>query len=350
MTRYGRDCLMSVTLLCLLVSMTVADDITGAGATLPAPLYAKWAEVYKQATGIGLHYQSIGSEGGIKQIKEKTVDFGASDKPLTLDELQEGGLLQFPTVMSGVVLVMNLEGVKPGDLHLTGQIVADIYLGKITQWNAPAIAQLNKDIRLAARDIAVVHRSVGYRSAGSGTTFIFTNYLSKVSPEWKEKVGNDATVPWPTGLGGKGNAGVASYVQRIPGAIGYVEYAYAVQNEMAYVSLQNHDGVWVKPDAKSFQAAAAHADWAKAPGFYEILTNEPGKESWPITGATFIVMHKTPANPEAAKRGLAFFKWAYEHGDKMAVDLGYIPIPDQVVQLIYQAWTAIQGPDGKPVY
>jgi phosphate transport system substrate-binding protein len=336
---------MSVTVLCALVSGVFAADITGAGATFPYPLYAKWAEAYKQATGIGLNYQSIGSGGGIKQIKEKTVDFGASDKPLTVDELKAAGLLQFPTVMGGVVPVLNVPNIKPGDLRLSSEVLADIYLGKITKWNDPRIATLNNDIKLPDQNITVVHRA-----DASGTTFIFTNYLSKVSPEWREKVGNDAAVSWPTGVGGKGNEGVASYVQRIAGSLGYVEYAYALQNKMAYALLKNRDGNFVKPDAKSFQAAAAHADWAKAPGFYEILTNEPGQDSWPITGATFILMHKKPANPEEAKRVLDFFNWAYEHGDQMAEALDYIPMPQQVVQLIHQEWQDIQGPDGKPVY
>lgn len=344
MTRWSRCFLMSMTMLCALVSGAFAADITGAGATFPYPLYAKWAEAYQQATGIGLNYQSIGSGGGIKQIKEKTVDFGASDKPLMADELEKDGLLQFPTVMGGVVPVLNLRDIKPGAIRLSGEILADIYLGNITTWNDPHIAQLNKDVTLPSQGITVVHRA-----DGSGTTFIFTNYLSKMSPEWKSKVGNDASVSWPTGVGGKGNEGVASYVQRIAGSIGYVEYAYALQNNMTYAMLQNRAGAFVKPDAKSFQAAAAHADWAKAPGFYEILTNEPGQDSWPITGATFILMHKQQAKPADAKHVLDFFAWAYTHGDQMAESLDYIPMPQKVVQLIYQEWKHIQGPDGKPV-
>ena len=312
-----------------------AANITGAGATFPYPVYAKWAEAYKARTGIGMNYQSIGSGGGIKQIKAKTVDFGASDAPLKAEELDKNGLVQFPTVMGGVVPVVNIEGVKPGELKLTGKALADIYLGKISKWSDPEIAALNKGLKLPNSTITVVNRS-----DGSGTTFIFTNYLSKVSQEWKEKVGNDKSVAWPapTGAGGKGNEGVASFVQRIKGAIGYVEYAYAKQNKMAYALLQNREGHFVKPDDKSFQAAAAGADWKHAAGFYEILTNEPGKDSWPITGATFILMHKTQANVATAKEVLKFFDWAYKDGDKLAVDLNYIPMPDEVVALIHAEW------------
>ena len=331
-------------LIFMLANTAFAAEITGAGATFPYPVYAKWAEAYKAKTGIGMNYQSIGSGGGIKQITAGTVDFGASDKPLKPETLEKDGLLQFPTVMGGVVPVVNVKGVKPGELKLTGPVLAKIYLGEITKWNAPEIAKLNSGVTLPADDITVVHRS-----DGSGTTFIYTNYLSKVSPQWKQRVGNDASVAWPVGVGGKGNEGVASYVQRISGSIGYVEYAYALQNHLTYALLQNREGNFAKPEAKNFQAAAAYADWAHAPGFYQILTDQPGKESWPITGATFILMHKLQKNPQTAKEVLAFFKWAYANGDQMAQKLDYIPMPDSVVKLIFQEWKQIQGPDHKPV-
>jgi phosphate transport system substrate-binding protein len=337
---------LAVSALALGISSAVAADITGAGATFPYPIYAKWAEAYKTKTGIGLNYQSIGSGGGIKQIKAKTVDFGASDKPLKLEELEKDGLMQFPTVMGGVVPVVNLPGVAGGQVKLTGAVLADIFLGKIKKWNEPAIAGLNKGVALPDQAITVVHRS-----DGSGTTFIFTNYLSKVSSEWKEKVGEEASVSWPTGVGGKGNEGVASYVKQIKGAVGYVEYAYALQNKMAYTLVQNKEGNFVTPNDESFKAAAANAQWDKAPGFYEILTDEPGKQSWPITGATFILMHKSQANAENAKAVLTFFDWAYANGDKMALELDYIPMPDNVVKLVQNAWKAqIKDASGKAVW
>ena len=336
----------------LALSMTsqigLAADITGAGATFPYPIYAKWAEAYKQKTGVGLNYQSIGSGGGIKQIRSKTVDFGASDAPLKADELAKDGLIQFPMVMGGVVPVVNIEGVQAGRLKLTGAVLADIYLGKISKWNDARIVSLNGDLKLPDQAITVVHRA-----DGSGTTFIFTNYLSKVSNEWKDKVGNNASVSWPapTSSGGKGNEGVASFVQRIKGAVGYVEYAYAKQNKMAYTLLQNKDGVFVAPNDKTFQSAAAGADWKNAPGFYEILTDEPGKNSWPITGATFILMHKAQADGGKAKEVLKFFSWAYENGDQMALELDYIPMPDEVVKLVESTWKAeIKDPSGKAVW
>ena len=329
-------------------SAATAADITGAGATFPYPLYAKWAEAYKAKSGNGMNYQSIGSGGGIKQITAKTVDFGASDMPLKPEELDKGGLIQFPTVMGGVVPVINVAGVKPGGLKLTGKVLADIYLGKIKKWNDPALVELNQDSKLPGSDITVVNRS-----DGSGTTFIFTNYLSKVSPEWKEKVGSGTSVSWPaaTSVGGKGNEGVASFVQRIKGSIGYVEYAYAKQNKLPFTLLQNREGQFVSPDDKSFQAAAASADWKRAPGFYEILTDEPGKNSWPITGATFILFHKSQANPEKAKEVLRFFDWAYKDGDQLALALDYIPMPDEVVALIHAEWKAkIKDASGKPIW
>lgn len=329
-------------------SLAYAVDITGAGATFPYPIYAKWAAAYKEHSGIGLNYQSIGSGGGIKQIRAKTVDFGASDAPLKPEELQKDGLLQFPMVMGGVVPVLNVAGIKPGELKLSGRVLADIYLGKIGNWNAPEIAALNQSLKLPDQVITVVHRS-----DGSGTTFIFTNYLAKVSPEWKEQVGNSTSVAWParTSTGGKGNEGVASFVQRIKGAIGYVEYAYAKQNKMAYAQLQNRDGAYVAPDDKSFQAAAANANWKDAPGFYEILTDEPGKGSWPITGATFILMRKVQADPQKAHETLKFFDWAYGHGDRMALELDYVPMPDPVVKLVQATWRAqLKDSAGAPVW
>src|SRR5450759_80986 len=326
-------------------SAAVAAGITGAGATFPYPVYSKWAEAYRVKTVIGVNYQSIGSGGGSKQIIAKTVDFGASDAPLQVAELEKNGLVQFPMVMGGVVPVYNLEGIKPGAVRLTGAVLADIYLGKITKWNAPAIAALNKGIKLPDQDITVVARS-----DGSGTTFIFTNYLSKVSAELKDEAGNNTSVKWPAGVTGKGNEGVAAYVQRLSGSIGYVEYAYAIQNKMSYAVLQNKDGVFVGPDDKTFRAAAANAQWDKAPGFYQILTDQSGKDSWPITGATFILMHKKQDKPENALIALKFFDWAYESGDKMALDLDYIPMPDNVVTLVKAAWKKIQNASGKPVY
>jgi len=325
---------------------TFAADITGAGATFPYPIYAKWADAYKKETGIGMNYQSIGSGGGIKQIKAKTVDFGASDKPLKPEELEKAGLTQFPTVMGGVVPVINVDGIKEGQIKLTGAVLADIFLGKVKKWNDPAIANLNKGVALPDSDITVVHRS-----DGSGTTFLFADYLSKVSPEWKDKVGADASVAWPVGTGGKGNEGVANFVKQIKGSIGYVEAAYAKQNKMNYAQLQNKDGVYVMPTEDNFKAAAANAQWDKAPGFYEILTNEPGKNSWPITGATFILMHKSQANAANAKEVLKFFDWAFKEGDKLALDLDYIPMPDEVVNLIHSEWKGkIKDASGKPIW
>ena len=321
-----------------------AADITGAGATFPYPLYSKWAEAYKAKTGVGMNYQSIGSGGGIKQITAKTVDFGASDAPLTIENLEKEGLVQFPMVMGGVVPVYKLEGIKPGEIRLTGPLLADIYLGKITKWNAPAIAALNKGVKLPDQDITVVARS-----DGSGTTFIFTNYLSKVSAEWKEKAGNNTSVKWPAGVSGKGNEGVAAYVQRLSGSIGYVEYAYALQNKMSYALLQNKDGNFVAPDDKTFRAAAANADWGKAPGFNLMLTEQSGKDSWPLTGATFILMHKKQDKPESASIALKFFNWAYESGDKLALDLDYVPMPDVVVKLVQAEWKKIQDGSGKAI-
>ena len=323
-----------------------ATDITGAGATFPYPVYAKWADAYKTQTGIGLNYQSIGSGGGIKQIEAKTVDFGASDMPLKPEDLEANGLMQFPTVIGGVVPVINVVGIDAGTLKLDGATLADIYLGKVTKWNDPAIVALNKDIKLPDDNITVVHRS-----DGSGTSFIFTNYLSKVSADWKSSVGEGTAVSWKAGTGGKGNEGVASYVQRIKGSIGYVEYAYALQNKMNHIQMKNHDGNFVQPESSAFQAAAAGAKWDKAPGFYELLTNEDGKNSWPISGATFILMHKVQDKPETAKEVLKFFDWAYANGDKLASDLDYVPLPDNLVKMIHTAWeTQIKNAAGKAVW
>lgn len=322
-----------------------AVDITGAGATFPYPIYAKWAEAYNAKTGVKLNYQSIGSGGGIKQIQNKTVSFGASDKPLTEAELAKDGLMQFPTVVGGVVPVYNIEGISSLKLRLNGEVLANIFLKKITKWDDAAIKALNPGVALPDANITVVHRS-----DGSGTTFNFANYLSKVSEEWKTKVGADTAVSWPTGVGGKGNEGVASYVSRIKGSIGYVEAAYAKQNGMSVAIMQNREGEFVKPTLASFQAAAKYADWAKAPGFYEIITNEPGKESWPIAAATFILMHKVQDNPALAKEVLKFFNFGYTEGDKMAEALDYVPMPDTVVKQIQNHWkTNMKGRDGSVV-
>jgi phosphate transport system substrate-binding protein len=315
------------------ISPVVAADVTGAGATFPYPIYAKWAEEYKKASGNGLNYQSIGSGGGIKQIKAKTVDFGASDMPLKAEELDAEGLMQFPAIMGGVAAVVNLDGVAPGQLKLTGPVLADIYLGKITKWNAPEIAALNAGVKLPADDITVVHRA-----DGSGTSFLFTDFLSKTSPDFKTKVGSGTAVKWPVGVGGKGNEGVAANVQRIKNAIGYVEYAYAKKNKMSHTQLKNHDGQFVQPDDETFKAAAAGADWAKTPGFSVVLTDQAGKSSWPITGASFILMHKAQADGAKGKEVLKFFDWAYKNGGAMAADLDYVAIPAAVVKLVQDAW------------
>jgi len=310
-----------------------AVDITGAGATFPYPIYAKWAEAYKKATDVGLNYQSIGSGGGIKQIKAKTVDFGASDMPLSAEDLKAAGLMQFPAIMGGVVPIVNLEGVAPGQLKLSGEVLAAVYLGKITKWNAPEIASLNPGVKLGSADITVVHRA-----DGSGTSFVFTDYLSKVSPDFKTAVGAGTAVKWPVGVGGKGNEGVAANVQRIKNSIGYVEYAYAKKNKIAHTQLKNHDGHLVQPDQETFKAAAAGADWAKTPGFALVLTNQPGKSSWPMTSASFILMHKVQADAGKAKEVLKFFDWAYKNGDAMATELDYVAMPDAVVKLVQDTW------------
>jgi phosphate transport system substrate-binding protein len=323
-----------------------ATTITGAGATFPYPIYAKWAEAWKAKTGVGVNYQSIGSGGGIAQIKNRTVDFGASDMPLKPEDLQKEGLMQFPAIIGGVVPVVNLEGIAPGAIRFTGAVLADIYLGRIKSWNDKALVDLNPGVKLPADPITVVRRS-----DGSGTTFIWTDYLSKVSPDWKSKVGASTAVAWPEGVGGKGNEGVAAYVQRIKGSIGYVEYAYAKKNRMAHGAVRNRDGQFVQPDDDSFQAAAAFADWKSAPGFYQILTDQPGKESWPISGASFILMHQKQDKPENAVEVLKFFDWAMKNGQKMASELDYVPMPDAVVKVINDAWKVqIRDAAGKAVW
>ena len=318
------------------------QEATGAGASFPAPLYSKWASDYNKATGVKINYQSVGSGAGLRQIEAKTVDFGASDAPLKDEDLNKKGLVQFPTVIGGVVPVVNIKGIAPGQIKLSGQVLGDIYLGKISNWSDPAIKALNPGVALPAASIAPVRRA-----DGSGTSFIFTNYLSKVNAEWKSKVGEGTAVNWPTGAGGKGNEGVAAFVGRLPNSIGYVEYAYVKQNKMTYVQMQNAEGQFVSPDDSAFKAAAAGADWAKS--FYQILTNQPGKESWPITGATFILMQKSQEKPVQAATSLKFFEWAYKTGDKTASDLDYVPMPDSVKETILKSWTAIQDTSGKAI-
>ena len=318
------------------------QEATGAGASFPAPLYAKWAADYHKATGVKINYQSVGSGAGLRQIEAKTVDFGASDAPLTDEDLAKKGLVQFPTVIGGVVPVVNIKGIGAGQLKLSGQVLGDIYLGKITQWNDPAIAALNPGVALPDAAIAPVRRA-----DGSGTSFIFTNYLSKVNAEWKAKVGEGTAVNWPIGAGGKGNEGVAAFVGRLANSIGYVEYAYVKQNKMTYVQMQNAEGAFVAPDDEAFKAAAAGADWNKS--FYQILTNQPGKASWPITGATFILMHKNQDKPQQAGASLKFFEWAYQTGDKTAADLDYVPMPEKVKSVIVKSWGEIKDSAGKPI-
>ena len=320
-----------------------AQDVTGAGASFPAPVYAKWADAYNKATGARINYQSVGSGAGMKQIGAKTVDFGASDAPLKDDELAKSGLVQFPMVIGGVVPVVNIKGIAPGQLKLTGQVLGDIYLGKLTKWNDPAIVALNPGVALPDAAISPVRRA-----DGSGTSFNFTNYLSKVNAEWKAKVGEGTAVNWPTGAGGKGNEGVSAFVQRLPNSIGYVEYAYAKQNKMSYTLLKNDAGNFVAPDDLTFKAAAANADWNKS--FYQVLTGQPGKDSWPITAATFIMMHKAQDKPVNASNALKFFEWAYLSGDKMAIELDYVPMPDSVKTLVRKLWSdSMKDGTGKPV-
>jgi phosphate transport system substrate-binding protein len=331
-----------MTTVAMAATAVMAQDVTGAGASFPAPLYSKWASDYNKATGVKINYQSVGSGAGIKQIDAKTVDFGASDMPLKDDELAKKSQLQFPTVVGGVVPVINVQGIKPGELKLTGKLLGDIYLGKVTKWSDPAIKAINPTLSLPDADIAPVRRA-----DGSGTSFIFTNYLSKVNAEWKDKVGEGTAVNWPTGAGGKGNEGVAAFVDRLPNSIGYVEYAYVKQNKMKFALMQNKAGNFVAPDDSAFKAAAANADWAKS--FYQILTDQGGKDAWPMTGATFILMHKTQDKPANAAAVLKFFSWAYKNGDKVADDLDYVPMPDNVKVAIEKSWAEIKDASGKPV-
>ncbi len=328
--------------LSLTAGVVLAEDVTGAGATFPAPVYSKWADAYNKATSVRINYQSVGSGAGIKQIKAKTVDFGASDMPLKDDELSKEGLVQFPMVIGGVVPVVNLKGITPGQLKLTGEVLGNIYLGKVKKWNDPAIAGLNPGVALPDTAIAVVRRA-----DGSGTSFIFTNYLSKVNADWKSTVGEGAAVKWPTGAGGKGNEGVSAFVQRLPNSIGYVEYAYAKQNKMLHVALRNAAGNFVQPDDDTFKAAAASADWTKS--FYQVLTNQPAKDAWPLSGATFILMHKAQDKPAQASSALKFFEWSYVNGDKTAAELSYVPLPASVKDLVRKQWASVVDAAGKPI-
>jgi len=312
-----------------------AADITGAGATFPFPIYSKWADAYKKETGNGLSYQSIGSGGGIKQIQAKTVTFGATDMPLKIDQLDKDGLVQWPMVMGAIVPVVNLEGVKPGEMVFDGETLANVYLGKITKWDDPAIKKLNPNVKLPSEAITVVRRS-----DGSGTTFNFTDYLSKVSADWKSKVGEGTAVEWPTGVGAKGNEGVSGNISQTKNSIGYVEYAYAKQNKLTYTALVNKGGKTVQPTVEAFQAAASNADWTHPPGYYVILTDQPGDKSWPITASTFILMHKDATDKAASQEAIKFFRWAFANGGKMAEELDYIPMPDTVVKLIEKTWSA----------
>ena len=320
-----------------------ATDITGAGSTFAAPIYTKWADAYQKSGGGKVNYQGIGSSGGIKQINAKTVDFAGSDAPLKDDELEKDGLFQFPTVVGGVVPVVNIPGIKAGEIVLSGEVLGDIYLGKIKKWNDPAIAALNPKVKLPDTDIAVVRRA-----DGSGTSFIWTNYLSKVNPEWKSKVGEGTTVNWPIGTGGKGNDGVAAFVQRLPGAIGYVEWAYVKQNHMTYTDMKNSSGSVVEPKTETFKAAAAGADWKKS--FYQILTNEPGKEAWPVVGATFVLLHTTQEKAPQGTETLKFFDWAFKNGTPAANELDYISLPESVVSEIRTQWKAkVKDASGKSI-
>ena len=341
-----RKTLISAVVVSLLASLSLvasAAEVTGAGASFPAPIYAKWADAYQKATGNRINYQSIGSGGGIKQIQAKTVDFGASDMPLTPEQLTKDNLAQFPAVIGGIVPVVNLAGIKPGELKVTGALLADIFLGKVTKWNDKEIKELNPSLNLPEQDIGVVRRA-----DGSGTSFVFTNYLSKSSAEWKTKVGEGTAPQWPVGLGGKGNEGVSAFVQKLPGSIGYVEYAYAKTNKLVYALVQNKEKQFPQPDDTTFKAAANYAKWDAS--FYEILTDEPGKESWPITSATFILMQKAQDKPVQGAEVLKFFDWAYKNGNKMAEELEYVPLPDATTKLVRASWDQVKDAAGKPVF
>jgi phosphate transport system substrate-binding protein len=319
--------------------------INGAGATFPYPVYSQWAYKYNAVSGVQINYQSIGSGGGIQQIKAKTVDFGASDAPLKKEDLDASGLAQFPLIMGGVVPVINVKGIMPGQLKLSGDLLAKVFMGTIDQWDDPAIKALNPNLNLPDLAIAVIHRA-----DGSGTTWIFTNYLSTVSGDWKTKIGADKAVAWPTGLGGKGNEGVSAYVQQVNGSIGYVEYAYALQNKMTYVQMQNKAGKFVSPDAETFSSAAANADWKNAPGFYMVLVNQPGDNSWPITGASFILIYKNQTEAKKAKTMLDYFDWCFKNGKDSALKLDYVPLPDNVVKLVEDMWRAEIKSSGKAIW
>ncbi len=327
-----------------LVGTSFAADISGAGSSFIYPVFAKWGDTYKKDTGTGLNYQSIGSGGGIKQVEAKTVTFGASDKPLSDDDLTKNGLTQFPMISGGIVPMYNIDGVKPGELVLDGKTLVGIYMGDITMWNDPAIVALNKDLKLPAQPIVVVHRS-----DGSGTTFNFTDYLSKVSPEWKDKIGSDTAVEWPVGLGAKGSEGVANTVKQTAGAVGYNEYAYVTQNKLGYAKMVNAAGKVVEPSLESFASAASNADWAGAKNFHVIITNQPGDASWPIAASTWVMIHTNPDDPKAAEEALKFFDWAYKKGKSEAKGLDYVAIPDNVVALIEKSWSTTIMADGKPV-
>jgi len=342
-TRFSTPLLQSLTAACALFSVTAfAQEVTGAGATFPAPVYSKWASDYNKATGVKVNYQSIGSGGGIKQIDSKTVDFGASDMPQTDEVLKSKGQMQFPTVIGGTVPVINIKGIAPGQMKLDGQVLGDIFLGKITKWDDAAIKALNPGLALPDAAIAPVRRA-----DGSGTTFNFTNYLSRVHPEWKAKVGEGTAVNWPVGAGGKGNEGVAAFVGRLPNSIGYVEYSYVKQNKMTYTLMKNRDGQFVAPDDDAFKAAAAGADWNKT--FYQLITDQPGKGVWPISTATYILMHVKQDKPANAAEALKFFNWAFANGDKAAADLDYVPMPDSVVATVQKAWGEIKDGAGKAI-
>ena len=338
------DTVLVASAIVMLAFNAQAADVTGAGATFPAPIYSKWADAYQKATGNKVNYQSIGSSGGIRQINAGTVDFGASDMPLKPEELAASGLQQFPTVIGGVVPVINLQGVAPGKMKLTGQVLADIYQGKIRNWSDNAIAALNPELKLPDQPIGVVRRA-----DGSGTTFVFTNYLSKMSVEWKAKVGEGTAVQWPVGLGGKGNEGVSAFVQRLPGSIGYVEFAYAKQNKLAYTLLQNRDGQFVAPDDQTFAAAAAQANWTRA-GFNEILTDQAGRGAWPITSATFVLVRQKQDRPAQGVEVLKFFDWAYANGGSQAAELEFVPLPEATVKLVRASWSQVKDAEGRALY
>ena len=334
------------TVLLAVSSLASAADLTGAGATFPYPIYSKWAEAYKAATGIGLNYQSIGSGGGIRQIKAKVVDFGASDMPLKQDELDKEGLMQFPAIIGGVVPVVNIDGVSAGQLKLTSDVIADIYMGKITKWDHPSITAINPGLKLPNANISVVHRS-----DGSGTTFIWTNWLSKTNQEWADKVKDGTAVKWPVGVGGKGNEGVSAVVQQLKNSIGYVEYAYAKRNKIPHAQVKNRDGNFVQPSDDTFQAAAANADWNSAPGMYLLLTDQKGKDAWPITGASFILMHRQQADALTGRAVLKFFDWSFKNGSKMSEELEYVHLPQSVIKLVQDNWKKdLKGPDNNPIW